>query len=294
MKVFVTGATGFVGTAVIQELLQAGHHVTGLARSDAAEQKLKDAGVHVHRGSLEDTDSLREAARAADGIIHLGFIHDFSNFVASAEVDRQAILAMGSELEGTDKRILSTSGTLMLASGKVGTEEDRSSEHSTRHSEAAAEELFQRGVHASVVRLAPTVHGEDDFGFMYTLIQLAREKGFSAYVGDGSNRWPAVHRQDAAVLFRKAIEQAAAGSTFHGVGESSIEFKIIAGVIGRHLNVPVKSITAEQAKEHFGWINFAASADTPISSDLTQQWLHWKPVHQGLLEDLEEGHYFNR
>lgn len=294
MNIFVTGATGFVGTAVIQELLQTGHHVTGLARSDAAEQKLKDAGVNVHRGSLEDTDTLRQAARAADGIIHLGFIHDFSNFTASAEIDRQAILAMGSELEGTDKRILSTSGTLMLTSGKLGTEEDRSSQHSTRHSEAAAEELFQRGVHSSIVRLAPTVHGKDDFGFIYTLIQLAREKGFSAYVGDGSNRWSAVHRLDVAVLFRKAIEQAAGGSTFHGVGESSIPFKTIADVIGRHLNVPVRSITPEQALEHFGWINFAASADTPISSELTQQWLDWKPVHQGLMEDLEEGHYFHR
>ncbi len=294
MKVFVTGATGFVGTVVVQELLQAGHHVTGLARSDEAEQKLKAAGADVHRGSLEDTDCLRQAARSADGIIHLGFIHDFSNYAASAETDRQAILAMGNELEGTKKPIVLTSGTLLLkpASGQSGTEQDRIPAHSTRHSEAAADELFQRGVHASVVRLAPTVHGEGDFGFIHTLIELARDKGISAYVGDGSNRWSAVHRLDAAVLFRKALEQAAAGSRLHGVDEGSIPFKMIAESIGRHLNVPVTSISAEQAAEHFGWINFAASADTPISSEWTRQALNWQPSHQGLLDDLEAGHYF--
>ncbi|MFD1884353.1 SDR family oxidoreductase [Paenibacillus wenxiniae] len=294
MKIFVTGATGFVGTAVVQELLRAGHHVTGLARSDEAEQKLKTAGVEVHRGSLEDTDGLRQAARAADGIIHLGFIHDFSNYAASAEIDRKAILAMGSELEGTKKPIVLTSGTLLLqpASGQLGTEQDHISTHATRHSEAAADELFQRGVHASVVRLAPTVHGEGDHGFIHTLIELARTKGASAYVGDGSNRWSAVHRLDAAVLFRKAVEQAAAGSRLHGVDEGSIAFKTIAETIGRHLNVPVVSIPTEQAAAHFGWINFAASADTPISSELTRQWLDWHPSHQGLLDDLEAGHYF--
>ncbi len=292
MKVFVTGATGFVGTVVVQELIRAGHQVTGLARSDAAEQKLRAAGVDVHRGSLEDTGSLREAARAANGIIHLGFIHDFTNYAASAEVDRQAILAMGSELEGTDKPIILTSGTLLLTPGKLGTEQDRPSAHATRHSEKAADELVQRGIRAAVVRLAPTVHGEGDHGFIHTLIELAREKGFSAYVGDGSNRWSAVHRLDAAVLFRKALEQAEAGSRLHGVDEGSIEFKTIAEVIGRHLNVPVTSIPPEQAAEHFGWIQFAAAADTPISSDLTRQWLDWEPSHIGLLEDLEAGHYF--
>ncbi len=294
MNIFVTGATGFVGTAVVQELMQAGHQVTGLARSDQAEQQLKRAGVEVHRGSLEDTDSLRQAAKESDGIIHLGFIHDFANYATSAEIDRQAILAMGSELEGTNKPIVLTSGVLLLARGRMGTEQDTISAQSTRYSEAATEELLQRGVHASVVRLAPTVHGEGDHGFIHALIEIARAKGISAYVGEGNNRWPAVHRQDAAVLFRKAIEQAKAGSRLHGVDEGSIEFKRIAEVIGRHLDLSVTSISSEQAAEHFGWIHFAASADAPMSSELTRQWLDWQPSHIGLLEDLEAGHYFKR
>ncbi|WP_322922493.1 SDR family oxidoreductase [Paenibacillus campi] len=294
MKLFVTGATGFVGTVVVQELIKAGHQVTGLARSDEAEQKLQTAGVAVHRGSLEDTDCLRQAARAADGMIHLGFIHDFANYAASAEIDRQAIVAMGSELEGTNKPIVLTSGALLLTPGKIGIETDRIAAHSSRHSEAAADQLLERGVHASVVRLAPTVHGEGDHGFMYTLIELARSKGFSAYVGDGNNRWSALHRLDAAVLFRKAVEQAAAGSRLHGVAEGSIPFKQIAEMIGRQLNVPVISIAAEQAAAHFGWIHFAAAADKPIANDLTRQWLDWQPSHPGLMDDLEAGHYFQR
>lgn len=294
MKVFVTGATGFVGSAVLQELFKAGHEVTGLARSDRAAELLTEAGAAVHRGSLEDTDSLRQAAREADGIIHLGFIHDFSNYEAAAEIDRLAIEAMGSELEGTDKPIVLTSGALMVASGRVATEEDQASAHATRHSETAAQALVQRGVNASVIRLAPSVHDVGDHGFVHTLITIARSKGISAYIGDGTNRWCAVHRLDAAVLFRKALEHAAAGTMLHGVDEEAIPFREIAEVIGQELGLPVVSISADEASEHFGWIYFAVTADAPVSSKLTRERMDWTPVHHGLIADLKQGHYFEQ
>ncbi|WP_082208495.1 SDR family oxidoreductase [Paenibacillus dauci] len=292
MKVFVTGATGFVGSAVLKELIQAGHEVTGLARSDKAVKLLTEAGVAVHRGSLEDTDSLRQAAREADGIIHLGFIHDFSDYTAAAEIDRLAIEAMGSELEGTDKPIVLTSGALMVASGHVATEEDKATAHATRHSETAAHTLVQRGVKASVIRLAPSVHDVGDHGFVHTLITIARSKGVSAYIGDGTNRWCAVHRLDAAVLFRKALERAAAGTMLHGIDEEAIPFREIAEVIGQELGLPVASISADEAAEHFGWIHFAVAADAPVSSKLTREWMDWTPVHHGLIADLKQEHYF--
>ncbi|WP_046216239.1 SDR family oxidoreductase [Paenibacillus wulumuqiensis] len=292
MKVFVTGATGFVGTAVLQELFKAGHEVTGLARSDKAADLLNAAGVAVHRGSLEDTDSLRQAAREADGIIHLGFIHDFSNYAAANEIDRLAIEAMGRELEGTGKPIILTSGALMLAPGRIGTEKDEPSPHAIRYAEKAVLALAERGVHASMVRLAPSVHDVGDYGFVPTLIDIARAKGVSAYIGDGSNRWCAVHRLDAAVLFRKALEKAVPGTRLHGVDEGEIPFRDIAEVIGQKLNLPVVSITPDEAANHFGWIHFAASADMPISSTLTREWMDWTPAHHGLIADLEQGHYF--
>ncbi|MDQ0874238.1 nucleoside-diphosphate-sugar epimerase [Paenibacillus sp. V4I3] len=293
MRVFVTGATGFVGSAVVHELLATGHQVVGLARSDKAAEALKAAGADVHRGALDDLDSLRDGAAIADGVIHLAFIHDFSNFEAAAATDRQAIEAIGSELEGSGKPFVGASGTLMLPSGRLGTEEDAPLPTTPRRSEEAAMTLVQHGVRSSVVRLAPTVHGPGDHGFVRTLIDIARTKGVSAYTGDGSNRWSAVHRFDAACLFRLALEAAPAGSILHGVGEEGVPFRDIAGVIGRHLNLPVVSISREEADSHFGWLSFAVKADNPTSSVLTRERFGWRPVHTALIPDLEEGHYFN-
>ncbi|MBB6634748.1 SDR family oxidoreductase [Cohnella thailandensis] len=292
MRVFVTGATGFIGSAVVRELIDAGHEVVGLARSDNGASALKEAGADVHRGSLEDLDSLRGGASAADGVIHLAFNHDFSNFAASAETDSLAIDAIGSALEGTGKPLVVTSGTLMLKPGTLVTEKDASSQATPRRSEEAAFALVERGVRASVVRLAPSVHGLGDHGFVWSLIGKARDNGVSAYIGDGLNRWPAVHRLDAARLFRLALEKGSAGARYHGVCDEGVPFRDIAAVIGRHLNLPAVSIAPEEAEAHFGWLAFAASADNPASSALTRERLGWRPTHPGLISDLEEGHYF--
>ncbi|MCM3698652.1 SDR family oxidoreductase [Paenibacillus macerans] len=292
MRIFVTGATGFIGSAVVRELIEAGHQVVGLARSDKAAAALKSAGADVHRGALDDLDSLHDGAAAADGVIHLAFIHDFSDFAKAAETDRQAIEAIGAALQGSDKPFVVTSGGTMLTPGRLGTEEDAPIPTTPRHSEKAALALIERGVRSSVVRLAPSVHGPGDQGFVPVLIGIARDKGVSAYIGDGSNRWSAVHRLDAAHLFRLAVEAAPAGSRLHGVGDESVPFRDIAGVIGRHLNLPVVSISREEAEVHFGWLGAFASADNPMSSALTQERLGWRPVHPALIPDLEQGHYF--
>jgi nucleoside-diphosphate-sugar epimerase len=274
-------------------LIDAGHQVVGLARSDKAAASLTATGAEVYRGALDDLDSLRDGAAAADGVIHLAFIHDFSDFAAAAETDRLAIEAIGAALEGSDKPFVVTSGTLMLTPGRRGGVAGRARPTPPRRSEEAAIALAKRGVRSSVVRLAPSVHGPGDHGFVPTLIDIARTKGVSAYIGDGSNRWPAVHRLDAARLFRLAVEAAPAGSRMHGVGDEGVPFRDIAGVIGRHLNLPVVSISREEADAHFGWISFAASADNPTSSALTQERLGWRPMHLALILDLEQGHYFN-
>jgi len=293
MRVFVTGATGFIGSAVVRELIDAGHQVVGLARSDKAAAALTAAGADIHRGSLEDLDSLRSGASAADGVIHLAFNHDFANFAANAATDSLAIEAIGAALEGTGKPLVATSGTLMLAQGRLGTEDDASAQTTPRRSEETALALAARGVRASVVRLAPSVHGPGELGFVPTLISIAREKGVAAYVGDGLNRWSAVHRLDAARLFRLALEKGAAEAVYHGVADESVPFRDIAGVIGRHLNVPAVSIPREEADAHFGWIAFAALADNPASSSLTRERLGWQPANPSLIADLEQGHYFN-
>ena len=294
MRVFVTGATGFIGSAVVRELLNAGHQVVGLARSDKSVAALIAAGAEVHKGDLDDLNSLREGAGSADGVIHLAFKHDFASFEAAAAADRLAIEAMGAALQGTGKPFVATSGTLMLTPGILGTEEQASTQSTPRRSEEAALALAEHGVRSSVVRLAPSVHGEGEQGFVPTLIGIARLKEVSAYIGDGSNRWPAVHQLDAARLFRLALEKGDSGAVYHGVADEGVPFRDIAGIIGRHLNLPVLSITSEEAAAHFGWLSFAASTDNPTSSALTQERLGWQPVHPALIPDLEQGHYFNK
>jgi nucleoside-diphosphate-sugar epimerase len=295
MRVFVTGASGFIGSAVVPELIGAGHQVVGLARSDASADALAAAGAEVHRGALDDLDSLRDGAAAADGVIHLAFIHDFSDYASSIQTDLRAVETIGAALEDSGKPLVNTSGTLTLATlGRVGTEGDVPHPAGPRGaSENAAIALAGRGVRSSVVRLAPSVHGNGDKGFVPRLIGIAREKGVSAFVGDGSNRWPAVHRLDAARLYRLATEAAPAGSRLHGAGEEGVPFRDIAEVIGRQLQLPVVSIAAEDAGEHFGFLSAFVSLDNPTSSALTQERLGWTPQGPALIADLERGHYFD-
>jgi nucleoside-diphosphate-sugar epimerase len=273
MRVFVTGAPGFIGTAVVRELIGAGHTVVGLTRSDKGAEGLKEAGAEVHRGTLDDLDSLRAAAAAVDGVIHLAFGHDFSDFAAALTTDLHAVETMGAALEGTGKPFVITAHLRGEASANAV--------------------LALAGVRSSVVSLSPSVHGEGDHGFVPALISIARAKGVSAYIGDGSNRWPAVHRLDAAHLFRLALEAAPAGSQLDGVGDEGVPFRDIAEVIGRHLNLPVVSISREEADAHFGaFLGAVAARDLPRSSVRTQELLGWRPVHPGLIADIEQ-HYFN-
>jgi nucleoside-diphosphate-sugar epimerase len=293
MRVLVTGATGFVGTAVVRELIDAGHQVLGLARSDAAAKSLVALGADVHRGSLEDLESLRSGAAAADGVIHTAFIHDFSNYGPAAEADRRAIETLGGALAGSDRRLIVTSGTLLAQrQGSLVTEEDAPNPSFPRKSEEAALALAARGLRPSVLRLPPSVHGNGDHGFVPRLISIAREKGVSAFIGDGLNRWPAVHRLDAAHLYRLMIEKSSVGARYHGVADEGVPTREIAEAIGRHLNVPVVSKSREEAADHFGWIAHFFGVDAPASSALTQEQLGWRPVQRGLIADLNAAHYF--
>ena len=293
MRVFVTGATGFIGSAVVRELIGAGHQVLGLARSDAAAQSLVAAGAAAHRGSLEDLESLRSGAEGADGVIHTAFIHDFSNYGPAAEADRRAIEILGSTLAGSDRPLIVTSGTLLAQrQGPLATEQDTHNPNFPRKSEDAALALAARGVRASLLRLPPSVHGNGDHGFVPHLISIAREKGVSAFIGDGLNRWPAVHRLDAAHLYRLILEKRSAGATYHGVADEGVPTREIAEAIGRGLNVPVLSKSQEAAADHFGWIARFFGVDGPASSAQTQEQLGWRPVQPGLIADLEANHYF--
>jgi nucleoside-diphosphate-sugar epimerase len=292
MRVFVTGASGFIGSAVVRELLDGGHDVVGLARSDASAASLTGAGVEVVRGDIENLDSLRAGAADADGVIHLAFIHDFSDYARAGQTDRRAIETIGEVLAGSDRPFVVTAGTAGLTQGRVLTEDDAPLPGLPRASEEVALPLAARGVRVSVLRLPPSVHGEGDHGFVPRLIAIAREKGVSAYPGDGRNRWPAVHRLDAANLFRLALEAAPAGAVLHGVADEGVPVRDIAGVIGRHLELPVTSISFDEAAGHFGWLGPFFALDVPASSMLTQRQLSWRPTHQGLLADLEQDHYF--
>jgi nucleoside-diphosphate-sugar epimerase len=295
MRVFVTGATGFVGSAIVEELINAGHQVLGLARSDAGAKSLVAAGAGVHRGSLEDLASLRSGAVAADAVIHTAFIHDFSNYGPAAETDKLAIETLGGALAGSDRPLIVTSGSLLVQrKGLLATEEDASNPNSPRKSEEVALALAARGIRASVLRLPPSVHGNGDRGFVPRLISIAREKGVSAFVGDGLNRWPSVHRIDAAHLYRLVLEKSSVGASYHGVADQGVPTREIAKAIGRGLNVPVVSKSREEAENHFGWMARFFGIDGPASSAQTQERLGWRPVQPGLIADLSAEHYFER
>jgi nucleoside-diphosphate-sugar epimerase len=299
MRVFVTGGSGFVGSAIIQELTNAGHQVLGLARSDTAAESLAAAGAEVHRGALDDLDSLRRGAAASDGVIHAAFIHDFSNYAAACKTDRVAIEALGAELAGSGRPFVVTSGIPLTATtGRPVTEEDASPPATSSiaalrgPSEAAALATAAQGVRVSVVRLPPLVHGDGDHGFMPDLIRIARSTGVSAYIGDGLNRWPAVHRLDATKLYRLALEKGAAGTRYHGVADEGVQIRDIAEVIGRCLSVPVVSKSPEEAVGHFGWLGNALAIGNLVSSAQTQEQLGWAPSQPALIPDLESAGYF--
>ncbi|WP_369227721.1 SDR family oxidoreductase [Streptomyces sp. R39] len=300
MRVFVTGASGWLGSAVVPELLDAGHQVVGLARSDASAAALTTAGADVVRGTVDDLDVLREAAASSDGVIHLAFKHDIAfsgDFRGAAEADRRAVDAFGEVLAGSGRPFVLASGLLGIAPGRTATERDMpavdDSAFSLRHATAlAALQLASRDVRSSVVRLAPTCHGEGDQGFMAALVGIARERGVSGYVGDGANRWPAAHRLDVGRLFRLAVEKAPAGSVLHGAGEEGVAIRDVAEVIGRHLGLPVVSVAPADAAGHFSWLGGIVNLDGPASSTATRELLDWRPSHPGLLEDLDKGHYF--
>lgn len=293
MRVFITGATGFIGSALVKELLDAGHQVLGLARSDAGAKALTQAGARVQRGNLEDLDILRSGAAASDAVIHLGFSHDFSKFKENCETDRRAIETLGSALAGTERPLIVTSGLALLAKGRLATEDDPPvpvSDMYPRASEHTAAEVQKQGVRSIVVRL-PQVHDTTKQGLVTYAIQIAREKGSSAYIGDGLNHWAAVHVSDAAHLYRLALEKGHTGARYHAVAEEGVTARDIAEAIGRGLKVPVVSVTPEQAPAHFGWLAAFAALDLKGSSAKTRQELGWNPTGPTLLTDLANMHF---
>ncbi len=306
MRIFVTGASGWIGSNLVPELIGAGHQVVGLARSDASAAALAAAGAEVQRGTLDDLDVLRATAAESDGVIHLAFKHELAfsgDFEGAADADRRAVETFGEALAGSDRPFVIASGILGLAPGRVATERDGHDPDPARaglgagpRTRLASAEvvlsLASRGVRSSVVRLPPTVHGDGDHGFIATVVEIARDKGVSGYIADGSNRWPAAHVVDAAHLFRLAVEQAPAGTTLHAVADEGVPIRDVAEVIGRHLDLPTVSVAPEDAPVHFTWLASFLALDSPASSIQTRELLGWQPVHQGLIEDLEQGHYF--
>ena len=293
MRIFVTGATGYLGSAIVAGLLADGHHVVGLARSDRSADVLRQRGVDVHRGDLADPESLAAGARAADGVVHTAFVHDFAHYVENTRTDGRAVTAIAEALEGTDKPFVATSGTTVLAPGRLGTEADAPDPGhpgSARARSEAGLAFADRGVRASVVRLPPSVHGPGDAAFVPALVGIARGAGFAAYVGDGANRWPAVHRDDAARLFRLALDRAEAGAVLHGAAEEGVPFRRIAQAIGDALGLPARSISSSEADEHFGWLAPFAQSDGPVSSALTRERLGWRPREIGLLADVGQNY----
>ena len=291
MKVFVTGASGFIGSTVVRELISAGHQVTGLARSEKSAKAISDAGAEVLNGDLEDLEILKQGAKNSDGVIHAGFFHDFTQFAKAVEIDKNAINAMGEVLIGTNKPLVVTGGILglPLIDGNI-TEESLSSGF-PRSSEVSALALVEKGVNASVIRLAPSVHDKGDYGFVPFIIAQARKNGISAYPKDGNNRWTAVHRLDAAKAFRLAVEKPVKGALYNVVGDTGIEVKRIAEVIGEKLNLPVVSLSEEEAANHFEWLSHFIAFDSPATNFKTQEQLGWKPTHIGLLEDIKENYF---
>ena len=306
MRVFVTGATGFIGTAIVAELHRAGHRVRGLARSDTAAANLQAVGAEVHRGALDDLDSLKRGAEVSDGVIHAAFNHDFissgsggdfvARYIAAAEADRHAIGTLGIALAGSGRPLVVTSGTALLTYNRIGTENDEPDPASSAAPRIAAEtitlSMAARGVRASVVRLPPSVHGDGDRGFVPGLIEVARAKKVSGYVNEGLNRWPTVHRGDAARLYRLALERAPAGSRLHAVAEEGVPVRDIATAIGKELKVTVVSVPSAQVGEHFGWLANFIAMDNPTSSRITRKLMGWHPEQRKLIEDIEQGSYF--
>lgn len=292
MRVLVTGATGYVGGAVIDELVGAGHTVLGVARSDQGAQALAARGIEVHRGDLTEPQSLAEAARACDGVVHTAFIHDFSRFAENAEIERVAVVAMLDALEGSGKPLVISSGLLMMRPGAVLTEADVGADFGRGATENLVVAAAGRGVRTAAIRLAPTVHSRDDRGFTPRLIDIARKSGVAAYIGDGANRWPAVHRLDAARLYRLALEKGAPGARYHAVGEEGVPTRQIAEAIGRHLNLPVEGLPAEKANDHFGFLGMFFGIDAPADAEATRVGLGWAPREPGLLAGLATDAYY--
>jgi nucleoside-diphosphate-sugar epimerase len=305
MRIFVTGASGWIGSAVVPELLSAGHEVVGLARSDASAQRLESAGALIQRGDLDDPDGLAKAASDSDGVVHLAFQHEVAfggNFAAAGAADRRAVEAMGTALAGSDRPLVLASGMLGLTvPGRAATEDDGlvpgSEVRANPAGIRAATALFTLslrgvGVRSSVLRFPPTVHGDGDNGFVATFVAIARQKGTSGYVGEGTNRWPAVHRSDAARLVRLAVESAPAGSVLHAVGDEGVAFRQIAQAIGRHLDVPTSSVSPVEAGEHFGALGHFVALDSPATAVITQELLGWEPTGPSLIEDLDQDHYY--
>ena len=295
MRVFVTGSSGFIGSAVVAELIGAGHQVLGLVRTDEAAKKVAAAGAKPVIGSLDDLDSLKRGAAESEGIIHTAFVHDFANFAKSCATDRTAIETMASVIKGTNRPFVFATGLAGLNPGHLSTEETRVDISKTSIPRAATEifgrDLSKEGIRSIAMRLSPSVHDKNDHGFIASLINIAREKGVSAYIGDGANRWPGVHRLDAAKLFRLALEKGEAGAAYHAVGDQGVATREIAETIGRGLKLPVVSKSKDEAQEHFGWITHFFAADWPATSELTQKKLGWKPTEIGLIKDIEANYF---